>query len=129
MTVNTLGPTASRQGCRYAKEAADSHEFDFRALDIDELEDCSTDVPCLCAKIRPGEYVKETECSGVYENITTRWECTIAVHHLAESSIVSDVTNGKCEHGGKSVCKCANILNVIIQLSLVCIMGYYARVG
>lgn len=103
VTVTNLLPSAGRAGCRYPV-AADSHEFTFRSLNINDLEVCTSEVPCLCAKIRPGEYVKADACEGVYEHITSVEECTIAVRHLGEFYGVMDLTNGLCVHN-QPVCK------------------------
>lgn len=101
--VRNLLASDSRSGCRYPV-AANSHEFTFRPLNINDLEECTSEVPCLCAKIRPGEYVKADACEGVYEPITSVEECTIAVRHLGEIYGVMDLTDGLCVHN-QPVCK------------------------
>ena len=103
VVVTNLLPSAGRAGCRYPV-AANSHEFTFRPLNINDLEECTSEVPCLCAKIRPGEYVKADACEGVYEPITNIKECTIAVRHLGEFYGVKDLTDGHCVHN-QPVCK------------------------
>ena len=127
VTVTVLDESASRAGCRYAN-AADSHEFDFKPLNIHDLEECSSDVPCLCAKIRPGEYVKAGVCEGAYEPITSVEECTIAVRHLSEFYGVMDLTNGVCVHN-EPVCKmheyppCDDTGTACIHNGLLCKSG------
>ena len=112
VTVHPLMANAGRRGCRYAADSADSHEFDFTTLVENDLESCddggtccTADVPCLCAKIREGEYVKASSCEGIYEEITTTDQCTIAVRHLGEFYGVMDLTDGKCLHSEKYICK------------------------
>lgn len=127
VTVTNLLPSAGRAGCRYPV-AADSHDFTFRPLNIDDLEECTSEIPCLCAKIRPGEYVKADACEGVYEPITSIGECTIAVRHLGEFYGVKDLTDGHCVHT-QPVCKmqsyplCDGTASACIHNGLLCKSG------
>lgn len=111
VTVHPLMANAGRRGCRYAV-AADSHQFDFAALVENDLRSCdnggtccTADVPCLCAKIRQGEYVKESSCEGIYEEITTKEQCTIAKRHLDEFIGIYELTSGTCRSGDDYYCK------------------------
>ena len=111
VTVHPLMANAGRRGCRYAV-AADSHQFDFTTLVENDLRSCDNGgtcctaaVPCLCAKIREGEYVKASSCEGIYEEITTTDQCTIAKRHLGEFIGIYDLISGSCRSGNDYYCK------------------------